>query len=112
MRDIQPEELAPIVNLVNELENGSGGHDSQYGRLGDITWKADPRDDYLYVNIKFHGWTFWNGEQLQNLMDRVNRFAEEHDNKRNNRIYYLSEDREVNVSLELPFEPEEADSDV
>lgn len=103
MRDIEPEEIAPIVNLVNDFEEKSGGHDSEYGDLGDITWNTRKysTEDYLTVNIKFGNWTFWNGDQLQAFMDRVNEFAENHDN-RNSRIYYLSQDREVNVSLKLP----------
>ncbi len=108
MRDVQPEEIAPLVNLVNDLVEKSGGHESDYGSLGEIIWstKKYPSDDFLTVNIKFENWTFWNGDQLQALMDRVNEFAENHDNQRS-RIFYLKQDREVNVSLEIPEKTEQ-----
>lgn len=98
------------MNLVNDLEQNSGGHEIKYGRLGDITWstKKYPSDDYLTVNIKFDSWMFWNGDQLQALMDRVNKFAENHDNQRS-RIFYLKQDREVSVSLEIPEEEAEGE---
>lgn len=103
IRDIQPEEIAPIVNLVNDLEEKSGGHESEYGSLGDITWSTRKysSDEYLTVRIKFDNWTFWNGNQLQALINRVNKFAEKHDN-RNSRIYYMKQGSPVSVSLKLP----------
>jgi hypothetical protein len=111
VRDIQPEEIAPLVNLVNDLEEKSGGHESEYGSLGDITWstKKYPSDDSLTVNIKFDSWTFWKGDQLQALMNRVNEFAENHDNQ-SSRIFYLEQDREVSISLEIPEEKTEGEN--
>ncbi|MFU1780210.1 hypothetical protein ACM16X_02385 [Haloarcula japonica] len=103
---IDGDDLEPIVNLVAELEEGSGGHDSKYGSLPSITWEYTDRSSrdnpHLRVTVSIESWTFWNGEQLENFMERVREFAVEHDNA-DGRIFYIQQDKPLSFSLKIPL---------
>jgi hypothetical protein len=99
--------LEPIVNLVVELDEGSGGHDSKYGSIDSITWEYKNRshrdDPYLWIGVTIENWTFWNGEQLDNFMEKVREFADEHGNIED-QIFYIKKDKPLKFSLEIPLD--------
>lgn len=105
--NLDAEQVAPIVNLVSELKEGTGGHDSKYGSLESITWSFMDRtgrdEPHIRIQVKIEHWHFWDGEQLQRLKDRVEEFADEHGNVED-RIFYLKRDKPLSFSLEIPVE--------
>ncbi len=108
---IEPEDVAPIVELVAELEDGSGGHESRYGTVSDITWSFNDSSlyDYVKVHIQLENWRFWNGEQLDNLRQRIDEFEENHERFQKD-TFFLEQGKPVKFGIKI-FD-EEAREDV
>ena len=93
-----------------ELDEGRGGHNSKYGSLESISWEYKNRshreDPYLWIGVTIESWTFWNGEQLDNFMEKVREFADEYGNIAD-RIFYIKKDHPLKFSLEIPLDKDQ-----